>query len=120
MYFPALMPWYVHIPPVFTGWNGVRCIVRLPNSRFHEQKGGTQMDKREIELVFDLCHEVDLLVSKDSGNATMEVLEQDRLKMNDLLWKQKYREAEIMAYAILLKHSGGQAGDYLSEECLGQ
>lgn len=78
------------------------------------------MEKREIDSVFDLCHEVDLLVSEDSGNATMEVLEQDRLKMNDLLWKKKYREAEAVAYAILLKHSGRQADDFLSEERLGQ
>jgi len=78
------------------------------------------MKKSEITLVFDLCHEVDVLVSKDCGSAKMEVLEQDRLKMNDLLWKRKYREAEAMAYRILLKHSGRQADGYLSEERLGQ
>lgn len=74
------------------------------------------MKKREIDLVRDICHEVDCLVAEDLGTADLEVLEQLRLKMNDLLWKKEYREAENMAYAILLKHSGQQADQYLSEE----
>jgi hypothetical protein len=74
------------------------------------------MTEREIDLVRDICHEVDLLVSLDPGNADLGVLEEARLKMNDLLWKQKYREAEIMAYAVLLKRSGEEAADYLLKE----
>jgi hypothetical protein len=74
------------------------------------------MDPREIELVRAICHEVDILVTQDPGASDLEVLEQLRLKMNDLLWKRKYREAENMAYAILLRHSGQQADQYLLEE----
>lgn len=74
------------------------------------------MDQREIELVRAVCHEVDILVTRDPGASNLDVLEKYRLKMNDLLWKEKYREAENMAYAILLKHSGQNADRYLSAE----
>ncbi|MDD5065101.1 MAG: hypothetical protein PHQ35_10155 [Phycisphaerae bacterium] len=73
------------------------------------------MDKRQIQLVRDICHEVDWLVTQDQGTAELDVLERYRLKMNDLLWKRKYREAEDMAYAILLKRAGHDADRYLSE-----
>jgi hypothetical protein len=36
--------------------------------------------------------------------------------MNDLLYKEKYLEAENMAYAILLKRAGQDADRYLTEE----
>ena len=74
------------------------------------------MEKRQIDLIRDICHEVDCLVTQDQGTAELDVLEKYRLKMNDLLWKEKYREAENMAYAILLKHSGQDADRYISEE----
>jgi len=74
------------------------------------------MDQREIELVREICQEVDILVTQDPGASDLEVLERARLKMNDLLWKQKYCEAENVAYAILLMHAGCQAERYLSKE----
>ncbi len=73
------------------------------------------MDQHEIELVLDVCHQVDLLVSQDPGTTDLEVLERLRLKMNDLLYKKRYREAENLAYAIMLRHSGQEADRYLSE-----
>jgi len=73
------------------------------------------MDKREIQLVREICHEVDCLLTQDQGNADLDVLERYRLKMNDLLWNERYREAMIMAYAIQLKHAGQDADRYLSE-----
>ena len=42
------------------------------------------MDKREIQLVREICHEVDCLLTQDQGNADLDVLERYRLKMNDL------------------------------------
>jgi len=73
------------------------------------------MDRREIDLVRAMCHEVDCLVTSDPGTSDLEVLERARLKMNDLLYKEKWLEAEELAYAILRKHAGVQAGRYLSE-----
>jgi len=64
------------------------------------------MEKREIEYVLEICQEVDLLVSKDPGAASMEVLERFRLMMNDLLWRRKWREAEGIAYRLLLLREG--------------
>ncbi|MHC4541545.1 MAG: hypothetical protein ACYS74_17480 [Planctomycetota bacterium] len=73
------------------------------------------MDHRQIELVLEVCHRVDLLVSQDQGTSDLEVLEQARLRMNDCIWKHDYREAENLAYAILLVRSGCQAKDFLLE-----
>ncbi|MCK4820709.1 hypothetical protein KA005_33395 [bacterium] len=73
------------------------------------------MDQRQIQLVLEICHSVDLLVTKDQGTTDLEVLERARLKMNDFIWNQRYREAENLAYAILLVRSGCQAKDYLLE-----
>lgn len=77
------------------------------------------MDKREIELVREFCHQVDLLVSTDPGTMDLEVLETARLKMNDFVFREKWREAERMAYAIQLVHSGHKAAEYLFEQGLG-
>jgi hypothetical protein len=74
------------------------------------------MTKREIELVRDICHEVDLRVTSDPQSPGLDVLERTRLKMDDYLWQGKYREAENTAYAILLMLSGDQASRYLLEE----
>jgi len=74
------------------------------------------MDQREIEMVRAICHEVDILVSLDPGASNLEVLEKARIKMNDYLYKKKYREAETVAYAILAMHAGGDAGRYLKDE----
>ena len=71
------------------------------------------MDHRQIELVLEICHSVDLLVTQDQGTSDLEVLERARLRMNDCIWKQDYREAENLAYAILLVWSGCQAKDFL-------
>jgi len=73
------------------------------------------MDEREVQLVRDICHEVDCLITQDQGNADLDVLERYRLKMNDLLFKGRYQEAMRMAYAIQLKHAGQEADRYLSE-----
>ena len=73
------------------------------------------MDHRQIELVLEICQQVDLLVSQDQGTSDLEVLERARLRMNDFVWKQEYREAENLAYAILLVWSGCQAKDFLLE-----
>lgn len=73
------------------------------------------MDQRQIELVLEICHHVDLLVSEDQGTSDLEVLERARLRMNDCVWKQSYDQAESFAYAILLVWSGSQARDYLLE-----
>ena len=72
------------------------------------------MCKQEIDLIRDLCHQVDCLVTSDQGNSDLDVLETYRLKMNDLLWQKKYRQAENMAYAILMLHAGQSGEDYLS------
>ncbi len=74
------------------------------------------MKKQEIGLVRDICHEVDCLVTKDPGTCDLEVLEKARLKMNDLLWKEQYVEAEKLAYAILLKRSGQEADSFIFEQ----
>lgn len=74
------------------------------------------MKKREIEAIRELCHEVDLLMTSDPRAPNLDVLEESRLRMNDLLWKGKFAEAEAMAYAILLRHSGCQAAQYLEDE----
>jgi len=73
------------------------------------------MDQRQIRLVLEICHCVDLLVSEDQGTSDLEVLERARLKMNDCIWKERYQKAESLAYAIILVHSGCQAKDYLLE-----
>lgn len=73
------------------------------------------MDQRQIRLVLEICQNVDLLVSKDQGTSDLEVLERARLEMNDCIWKQKYQNAECLAYAIILVHSGCQAKEYLLE-----
>ena len=73
------------------------------------------MDQRQIQLVLEICNNVDLLVTQDQGTVDLEVLERARLKMNDFIWNQRYREAENIAYAILLVRSGCQAKDYLLE-----
>ncbi len=74
------------------------------------------MTKREIDLVRDICHEIDLLVSSDPRAPDLDVLERARLKMNDFLWHEKYEQAETIAYTILLVWSGAEASRYLSEE----
>jgi len=74
------------------------------------------MESRDVFLVRELCHEVDLLASSDPRVPDLEGLERTRLKMNDLLWQGKYKEAEIIAYAILLMRAGDAASQYLLEE----
>lgn len=74
------------------------------------------MTKREIDLIREFCHEVDLLITSDPRAPDLDVLERARLKMNDLLWHGKHAEAEAIAYAILLRHSGDQASQYLLDE----
>lgn len=74
------------------------------------------MNTQEIGLIRDICHQVDCLVTEDLGTTNLEVLESARLKMNDLLWKKKYLEAEQLACAISLVHSGQQAESYLLEQ----
>lgn len=71
------------------------------------------MDQRQTELVLEICHRVDLLVTQDQGTSDLEVLEQARLRMNDFIWKHEYGEAENLAYAILLVRSGCQAKEFL-------
>lgn len=73
------------------------------------------MDQRQIQLVLEICHNVDLLLTQDQGTMDLEVLERARLKMNDFIWNKRYREAENLAYAILLVRSGYHAQDYLLE-----
>lgn len=77
------------------------------------------MDEKEIRLIRELCHQVDLMVSSDIGTTEWEFLDRARLKMNDLLYKEKWREAERLAYAITLMHSGQKGKEYLSEQGLG-
>jgi hypothetical protein len=74
------------------------------------------MESRDETLVRELCHEVDLLASADPRIQDLDVLEKARLRMNDLLWQGKYREAEVMAYSILLMRAGDDASRYLSDE----
>lgn len=74
------------------------------------------MNQREVNLVLDICQEVDWLVTQDSGTVHLEVLERARLKMNDFLRARKWREAENLAYVILLTRSGHEAEAYLLEE----
>jgi len=74
------------------------------------------MTKREIYLIREFCHEADLLITSDPQAPDLDVLERARLRMNDLLWHGKYVEAEAMAYALLLRHSGDQATQYLLDE----
>jgi hypothetical protein len=74
------------------------------------------MKDREIRLVLDVCREVDWLVTQDSGTVHLEVLERARLKMNDLLSARKWREAEKVAYVILLARSGHEAEAYSLED----
>jgi len=64
------------------------------------------MDQREIELVRAICHEVDILVTRDPGASNLDALEKARLEMNDYLWKKRYRKAESKAYDILMMHFG--------------
>lgn len=73
------------------------------------------MKDDEISLVLELCHQVDCLVTQDPGTANLEVLEDARLKMSDLCMAKRWPEAECVANAILLAHSGTQAMSYLSE-----
>ena len=74
------------------------------------------MNQQEIGLIREICHQVDCLVTEDPGTTNLEVLEGARLKMNDLFWKEEYLEAENLAYAISLVHSGQQAESYLLEQ----
>lgn len=74
------------------------------------------MKEREICLIREFCHEADLLITSDPRAPNLDVLERARLRMNDLLWDGKYAEAEVMAYAILLRHSGDQGSQYLLDE----
>ncbi len=74
------------------------------------------MKKCDKDLVRELCHEVDCLVTRDPGAADTEDLERDRLKMNDLLMAEKWVKAECVAQAIQLKHAGRQAEAYLVEQ----
>lgn len=74
------------------------------------------MEQREVCLIREFCHEVDLLMTSDPRAPDWDVLEKARLHMNDLLWHERYAEAEAMAYAILLRHCGDQAGQYLLDE----
>ena len=76
------------------------------------------LTRREKDLVIDICHEVDSLLTEDVGTGQLEVLERARLKMNDLLFKKRYRDAENMAYTILLMRSGYEAEAYLMEKML--
>jgi hypothetical protein len=68
------------------------------------------MPKSETDLVVAICQEVDWLVTRDPGAATVEALERYRLRMNDLLMQQKWREAEKVAYRILLLREGTLQG----------
>jgi hypothetical protein len=77
------------------------------------------MNEKLFEQVLDICHEVDLLVSEDPGTGNLEVLENARLKMNDYLMAEKYIEAENLAYAILLYHSGQASAQFISDEIQG-
>jgi hypothetical protein len=74
------------------------------------------MTQREIQLVRDFCHEIDILVSSDPRAPDLDVSEKARLKMNGYLWRGKYAEAEALGLAIQLKYSGVEAGQYLLKE----
>jgi len=74
------------------------------------------MDAREVSLVREICQEADLMASSDPRVQDLDVLEKTRLRMNDLLWRGMYADAEVVAYAILLTCSGDQASRYLLEE----
>jgi len=58
------------------------------------------------EMVLEVCQVADDLVTQVPGNSNLEVLESARLKMNDFLYFRKFREAEMMAYVIHLRHAG--------------
>lgn len=73
------------------------------------------MTQAEIQLILDVCHQVDCLVTQDPGTADLEVLEAARLKMNDFLMAKQWVKAESVAEAILLLHAGIQAKSYLSD-----
>ena len=74
------------------------------------------MTEREIRLIRDFCHEIDILVSSDPRAPNLDVLERARLKMNDYLWQSKYTEAEAMGLAIQLTYAAAEAGQYLLQE----
>lgn len=73
------------------------------------------MDINEIDLVREICHQVDCLITTDTGTMDLEVLERARLKMNDHLYNERWQDAENLAYAILLIISGGDAREYLDD-----
>jgi hypothetical protein len=62
--------------------------------------------KREQRLVLEFCLYVDWLVTQDPGAGDLGVLEQARLRMNDLLMAKEWTAAEELGYAILLYHAG--------------
>lgn len=78
------------------------------------------MYQKISQQVLDICHEVDLLVSQDPGTGNLEVLEKARLKMNDYLMAEQYLEAENIAYAILLYHSGQASLQFILDEIQGR
>jgi hypothetical protein len=76
------------------------------------------MRKSDVNLIRELCHQVDLLVTSDPGAAKWEFLDRARLTMNELVGQEKWLEAECMAEAITLVHSGQKGQEYLSEQGL--
>ncbi|MGB2863943.1 MAG: hypothetical protein WBC05_11505 [Sedimentisphaerales bacterium] len=76
------------------------------------------MKENEVVRIRDVCHQVDLLVSSDPGAKKWEFLDRARLRMNELVYKQKWLEAECMAYSITLMHAGQKGEDYLLAEGL--
>lgn len=62
--------------------------------------------QKEQDWILEVCQAADDLVTQGPGNTNLEVLESARLKMNDFLYYRKFREAEMMAYVIHLRHAG--------------
>lgn len=64
------------------------------------------LSQREKDRIIEMCNEVDSLITLDPGNSNWELLDKMRLKMNDLLYKDRHLEAEELARRITLIWSG--------------
>ena len=64
------------------------------------------MENTERALVRAVCHEVDILVTADSGTSDWEFLQSLRLRMMDALVADHYDTAMKYAEMIMLHHAG--------------
>ena len=68
------------------------------------------VQKRQRELILQICQEIDSLVTQDPNAGKVEVLEAGRFRMTALLLAEEVEKDEKaleVAYSLSLYHAGG-------------